>query len=79
MDNRRSLKELGQIMLDNKDCFTHGLCDMLSNMFYRKEITKQEENLVLDKIKDEVNGHIAFAYAWPMGEWKYREEWIKKL
>ena len=41
----RSKEELGQLLLDNKDCFTDGLCGWITILMINGKIRSVESNL----------------------------------
>ena len=76
----RSDKELLQLLLDNKQYFSRGLCALVTYI-YRKQIVSYEEFLQISlyiyvnaKTPKREKGE---AYYWPICKWKPREKWIK--
>jgi hypothetical protein len=83
----RNIKQLLEIMLDNQQEFTHGLCSWSGNLRY-EHIISHSEFLLLKKYINEnrpnkwsslsafVNSNSVFY--WEKGDIKPRIEWIKK-
>lgn len=89
----RSIKELLEVMLDNKDLFRLGLCQWNSSLYARDIITLDEHILLNNYIRSNrppfydnftIFNHIirrddpAYHYYWKGGEIEPRIEWIQK-
>jgi len=86
-NNVRSIKELLQIMLDNKELFQSGLCYWCNNLFHL-EIINHSERIILQKYiannrPSKYSSLKAYrnrfsAYYWKREDIKPRIKWIEK-
>jgi hypothetical protein len=83
----RSIKELLEIMLNNQQEFSHGLCNWVFNLRFEKIINHYESSLLMKYIKDnrpnKLSSLIAFVnsnrgFYWERKDIKPRIKWIKK-
>lgn len=84
----RTIKELLELMLENKNLFRIGLCRWASDLHYSSvKINETEHKVLLDYIREHrpsmFSSVDAFKYRnknfyWPAGEWGPRIKWIKK-
>ena len=90
----RSIKELLEVMLDNKDFFRSGLCQWSSSLYARDVITSDELRILKEYIRSNrppfyenfaLFVHTIFErnypeshYYWKDGEIKPRLKWIQK-
>jgi hypothetical protein len=83
----RSIKELLQVMLDNQDLFTSGLCNWAIRLYYKDIISYEESKLLDSYIENNRPSKYSSLKAykarktwwyWPHGEIKPRLKWIKK-
>lgn len=83
----RTIKELLQIMLDNKQCFCDGLCIWTRQLQVRELITDVESRILWTYIRDnrpsKYSSFEAFsrrdsAYYWVSGNIEPRIKWIQK-
>ncbi len=83
----RSIKELLEIMLENKSYFFSGLCDLVHDLRYCGDITQEERILLINYIKynrpSKWSSLSAFknrssGYYWKRKDIKPRIKWIKK-
>jgi hypothetical protein len=86
-NNVRSIKELLQIMLDNKDLFKIGLCSWCRNLSVFEIINHSEKIILLKYIANNRPSKYSTlkayrnrfsAYYWKEKDIKSRIEWIKK-
>lgn len=90
MENRetRSIVELLQLMLDNKDLIVTGLCELATTLWCKKIYNYEELTIIRDYIIDNkpnynkwhiysiINGTRHFYWT---PQWKYpRVQWLKK-
>lgn len=83
----RTIKELLQLMLDNKRLFTHGLCIWSNTLYNDNLITYEERSLLWDYIRDNkpknslLNPYMLFNtkfyYYWIDGCIRPRIKWLK--
>jgi hypothetical protein len=83
----RTIKELLQVMLENKDLFFSGLCSWATNLVMRCKITDDEYDELLFYIKNnrpsKYSSLSAFLcqdseHYWSFGKISPRIKWIKK-
>lgn len=83
----RSTKELLQLMLDNRSCFTGGLCAWVTVMWCSNIITIGEQQLLMDYIRRNrpnwLSSTNAFkrrnsSYYWEPNVIEPRIKWLKK-
>ena len=81
----RTIKELLQVLLDNEDYFTSGLCALKARLVTRGIINHDEEidiriflnkNLPKKKYSQWKNGPLLFSFQ--SGEWPPRKEWLEQ-
>jgi hypothetical protein len=85
----RTIKELLEVMLENKDLFNKGLCYWADKLYYRNIITASERS----KLKNYIDENRPFmlssistmceiikhsGYYWKEGDIKPRIKWIQK-
>jgi hypothetical protein len=86
----RSLKELFEVLRDNKGEFTTGLCGLVNKLQYIDVINEPEAYLLYGNIMRPkfYSKHYSYksrdnSYYWPKGMWEPRKKWldaqIKKL
>ena len=83
----RTIKELLEIMLENKDMFPYGLC-VWSQRLYNRDVISYNEYLSLKKYINENRpkwyssfdalSHCFSVYYWEPGDIKPRIKWIQK-
>ena len=84
MKNTRSIKELLQVMLDNIENLSGGLCSLGFHMMAYKTITSDELQLLLEYIikNRPYNLYRIFgiykSYYWKPGKIKPRLRWLKR-
>ncbi len=83
----RSIKQLLEIMLENKYYFYRGLCSFVSELCFNEKITSQERwflhNYIIVNRPSKFSSLSAFknrnkAYFWKEKDIKPRIKWIKK-
>lgn len=73
----RSIGELLQVLLDNKEYFDRGLCFFIIDLFYIYIINLEEKNILKDFIFNHRPRNEFTSYYWPYGEWPPRQRWLK--
>jgi hypothetical protein len=73
----RTEKELLQILLDNMNLFTTGLCILSWRLSNDEIITQKEEEFIDEYISSNLL-HGRFGYAFPRGEREPRIKWLKQ-
>jgi hypothetical protein len=83
----RTIKELLQLMLDNKHFFQAGLCNWAANLRYYDIINIEEHYIMHQYIRDnrpfllssiDAFKHRNKAFYWEFGDIKPRIKWLKK-
>jgi hypothetical protein len=80
----RSIKELLQLMLDNQNIFSLGLCYWATNMYGHKKISKEEYYLLSNYIRKnapfshKINIFKSSPFYWKAGAIAPRILWLKK-
>lgn len=71
-------KELQEIMLENQEFFTNGICDWLMNIKRKKLITWEETEHLVKIVQSNKPEGCDNQYYWPKGELEPRIKWIKE-
>jgi hypothetical protein len=84
----RTIKELLELMLENKGLFTHGLCKWILLLYFNDEISRKEYLTLMNYIENNrpsilssLNcflSQASSAYYWKEGDIKPRIKWIQK-
>lgn len=78
----RTIKELLEVMLNNKQIFTHGLCAWAFNLFFKDIISLEELYVLKSYIKSNrpfnFNSLVGEAYFWKSGKLEPRIKWLNK-
>ena len=83
----RNIKELLQVMLDNQNLFSEGLCIWNAELHWNCLITMEERNTLLDYIRNnrpsmfssiDAFFHGESGYYWKCGDVRPRIKWLKK-
>jgi hypothetical protein len=78
------IKKLLQLMLDNQDLFTSGLCNWVTNLRMKNIICENEYNIILDYINKNapflhrLNIFKTEPFYWKEGDIAPRIKWLKK-
>lgn len=78
----RTIKELLEVMLNNQQIFTHGLCAWATDLFCKDIISLEELYTLRSYIKDNkpfnFNTLFGDAYYWKSGKLEPRVKWLEK-